>query len=440
MVTYAKSTKVKPSSKEAETSVLGLILTNPELVDKAASWIPEATAFYYQDNQYVWEAMLELREEHTNIDTITVIEKCKIKHPDRQFGYYVTGLVTDLASGPASLMAHARIVWERHIQREVGKSAEKLREASFDDYAKTDTLLTEHQSLVSELQTLQPSKEKSVKLIVNETIESIKEGNDIIPFGLSALDKPASGMTRKEVTVLGGRPGNGKTTLTVNITRSLVEQGYKVMVFNREMSNIAMMKKMAIMESKGLSYGKLRRNEFSKKEVIHLLDTCEEIKDRYKDKLFMYEDVRDVNGAMREIRKLNPDVIIDDYIQLVNVNKKFDGRRFEIEWLLHEYKWIAKEKNCCPFLVSQLSRAIDARFDPIPKLSDFAEAGTIEQVCETAFFVFYGYQFDPEANDVYKINIISAKARYGVIGNHPVGFNGDRCSFYGTPEEAKIGK
>ena len=84
MTNYAKNIKVRPSSKEAEQSVLGSILMNSELMDKAASWIPEPNAFYYQDNQYVWEAMLELREEHTLIDTVTVVEKCKTKHPDKQ--------------------------------------------------------------------------------------------------------------------------------------------------------------------------------------------------------------------------------------------------------------------------------------------------------------------------------------------------------------------
>ena len=438
MANLAKNLKIKPSSKEAEQAILGIILKNPELIDKVASWIQTPKAFYYQNNQFIWEAMLELRDERINIDIVTVAEKCKDKHPTEQLGYHITGLIINENIVVSHINSYAKIVWEKHIQREVGKSAQRLKDASFDDYAKTDELLTEHQSLVAELQLLQPSKQKNIKLIVNETIESIKEGNDIIPIGIPALDKPASGMTRKEITVLGGRPGHGKTSLAVNIAKSLVEQDFKVMMFNREMSNIAMMKKLAIMESDGLSYGEMRRNTFTKNEVKHFLDVCENIKEKYKDKLFLYEDVRDVNGAMREIRKVSPDVIIDDYIQLVSVEKSFDHRRFAIEWLLHEYKWIVKEKNCAALLVSQLSRAIETRFDPTPRLSDFAEAGTIEQVCETAFFTFRGYQFDPETYNEYEANIISAKARYGKIGNFKVGFNGDRCSFYPSPEEAQI--
>ncbi len=429
----------QPSAKEAEKSVLGSILANPELIDKAASWLVTPKAFYYQDWQRIWEVMLELREERIPIDVITVIEKCKDKYPNEQMAYIVTGLIDNAIIGASSnIDAYARIIWEKHIQREVGRSAQELRDASYDDYIKVDKLLAKHQMLISELQNLQPSKEKSIKLIVNETIGSIKEGNDIIPFGVKALDIPVVGMTRKEISVLGGRPGHGKTSLAVNIIKSLVDQGYKVVMFNREMSNISMMKKLAIIESKNLSQLKMRKGEFTEEEMKHFLETLEMIKEKYSGKLFMYEDVRDVAGAMREIRKQNPDVVIDDYLQLVSVEQKLEARRFEIEWLLHEYKWIAKERNLAALLISQLSRAIEQRIDPMPRLSDYAEAGTIEQVCENAFFVFRGYNFQPDAYDEYETNIITAKARYGRIDNIVVGFNGERCKYYPTREEAYL--
>lgn len=427
--------KPNPSSREAEESVLAIALSNPELVDKIASWIPEPIGFYYQENQKVWTSILDLREKKIKIDTITVLEKCKELYPKDTMGFLVTGLAAvEPLVGHAD--AHSKIVWEKYIQREVIKSAQKLKDLSFDDFAGAEEVLKEHQMRIHELQNLQPNKHKSIKIIVGETINSIKEGDDIIPFGIQALDKPAGGMTRKEITVIGGRPGHGKTTLVVGAAKSIIEQGFKVVMFNREMSNIAMMKKLAIMESDGLSYAAMRRNDFTENEVKHLLEVMEKIKDKYHESLLLYEDIRNVSEAMSEIRKHSPDVIIDDYIQLVSVEKNFDQRRFAIEWLLHEYKWIVKEKNCSAILVSQLSRAIETRFDPTPRLSDFAEAGTIEQVCETAFFTFRGYQFAPDEYSKFEANIISAKTRYGEIGNFKVGFNGDRCSFFLNEQEA----
>ena len=116
-------------------------------------------------------------------------------------------------------------------------------------------------------------------------------------------------------------------------------------------------------------------------------------------------------------------------------------------YLTSSIKWnfknmIAKEKNIACLLVSQLSREIEKRIDPRPRMSDYAESGVIEQVCENALFVFYGYHFDPENEEYgeFKSEIISAKARYGKPGRFEVGFNGNRCRFYGTVQEAEIDK
>ena len=84
---------------------------------------------------------------------------------------------------------------------------------------------------------------------------TVEEDTNLIPFNLASLDAFAGGMTRKEITVLGGRPGHGKTTLVINIIKGLIEQGYKVMLFNREMSNTEMLKKMTVMDSNALKYG-----------------------------------------------------------------------------------------------------------------------------------------------------------------------------------------
>ena len=85
-------------------------------------------------------------------------------------------------------------------------------------------------------------------------------------------------MTRKEVTVLGGRPGHGKTTLSINIVRSLINQGFKVMLFNREMSNEEVMKKIIIMESKDIEYSKVRKNELTDEEITKIELLNEKIK------------------------------------------------------------------------------------------------------------------------------------------------------------------
>ena len=140
---------------------------------------------------------------------------------------------------------------------------------------------------------------------------------------------------------------------------------------------------------------------------------------------------------MREIGKIQPDVVIDDYIQLIRTSDGAKDRRFQLEEIMQEYKWAAKKWNFAGLLLSQLNREIEKRIDPMPRMSDYSESGVIEQTAETAMFVFYGYNFDPTSYDKYESQIITAKARYGQIGNFVVGFCGDRCKFYGRSSDAR---
>ena len=427
--------KAAPSSKSAEESVLGCILLDGvSIYEKVAAWIRDENAFYYKDNQTVWKAIKEIYKSGEPIDVITVANKVKDTNPDETMGYFITGLPMEVAT-TANAEYHAKIIWERHIQREAAKTANKLYKTSFTDYEKLDTTLQQHSRLIDELKDLQPSKKTDIDVILSNTISNLKNGSNIIPFGLQQLDYPAGGMTRKEVTVLGGRPGHGKTTLAINIVRSLIAQGYKVMLFNREMSNEEVMKKIIIMESKDIEYSKIRKNKLSDIEMIEVELLTEKIDKKYKN-LIMYDNIRKLSEAMLEISRYKPDVVLDDYIQLIQVDN-IQERRFQIESIMYEYKWICKKENCSAILVSQLNREIEKRIDPKPRLSDFAESGVIEQTAETAIMPFYGWNFDNESHDKYEIEIIVPKSRYGTIGTYVMGFNGNRCKFYFDRDDAK---
>ncbi len=433
--------KVQPSNREAEKAVLGCCIVNNILIDKCEGWIQVPEAFYYKKHEIIWKVLLEMHRNRQPIDTVTVVDVLINKNALEAVGgaYEIAGLVE--IPSTANAEAYAKIVWEKHTQREVIKGAIMLETMSYNDHIKVQNALSAHKAKIIELEQLQPSQAQEISKIINETEESIKTRANMIKFGIKALDAPAGGMTRKEISILGGRPGHGKTTLVLNIVRALIHLGRKVILFNREMSNIEFMKKLITLESKYLDYGNVRKGELNPTEAKELPIVIEKIKQLYDKNLIMYDNIRDMPSAMREIRKHQPDVVIDDYIQLIKANKSLD-RRFQIEEILMEYKWIAKEKNIACLLISQLSREIEKRMEPRPVMSDYAESGVIEQICENALFVFYGYNFDPdnEEYDELEIEIISAKARYGKPGTYKVGFNGARCCFYETRQAAFIDK
>jgi replicative DNA helicase len=426
-----------PKSYDAEESLLGAILLEGKTIyEKVSPWIRVDEAFYNNDNKIIWNIIKTLYKENTPIDVVTVMEKSKSMYNENNklTGYYLTGLPEKVPT-TSNVEEYARIIWEKYIQRETAKSANKLYNVSFDETENVQTILDEHSRLIEELKEIQPSRVKTIEDIVDEAKVNIKEGGNLIPFGMDVLDYPAGGMTRKEITVLGGRPGHGKTTLMINILKSLIEQGLKVMLFNREMSNTEMIKKMCVLENKELLYADVRKNQFNDDTEIVMEMQMEKLKTKYA-KLKMYDHIRSLSDTMSEIAKHKPDVIIDDYIQLIQADGVNEGRRFEIEKIMQEYKWVCKAENASAFLLSQLNREMDRRINPEPKMSDYSESGVIEQTAETAMFVFYGYNFDSASYDKYESKIISAKTRYGNVGSYIVGFNGNKCKFYGNRELA----
>ena len=421
-----------PSSKEAENSVLGaILLEGEESFDKVCPWIRSNDAFYFDDNKKIWEAIKTLRNNKEAIDLVTVANILK-EDGEKDIAYYLSGL-TDIIATTAHLENHAKIIWEKYVQREARRTSYRMYNISFDKYDKIAPIINNQLKWLEELRDLQPDRLNNFNSMVDEAVEYIKSGENVIKFGMYALDRPAGGMTRKEVTVIGGRPGHGKTTLMINILKSLIEQGYKVMLINREMSNTEMLRKLIVLESENLLYSKIRRGEIEGSEDE--IDKIEKkIKDKYKN-LIMYDDIRTLQDGIVEVSKHKPDVVIDDYIQLITMNDNKD-RRFQIENIMQEYKWIAKKENCSAILISQLNREIERRIDPYPRMSDYAESGVIEQTVENALFIFYGYNFDHENYDMYESEIISCKTRYGVVGGYKVGFAGNRCGFYATREQA----
>ena len=427
--------KVMPNSEEAEQALLKCMLEGGDREHEIAmAWIREDEAFYYTDNKILWKAFKELYNNNVEIDSITISDKVK-EIKGESMVYYITGLY-DVYASKTNVENYAKIIWEKYIQRETAKSAQALLNASYEDYKEVGNILEKHSKLIHELKEIQPSKERNIEVLVEEMKSVVEEDSNLIPFNLAHLDMFAGGMTRKEITVLGGRPGHGKTTLVINMIRGLISQGYKVMLFNREMSNTEMLKKMVVMESNSLKYGDIRRNDLSENSKVEFDSIADRMKNDYQN-LIMYDNVRTLSDCLREIAKHKPDVVIDDYIQLIDVQGVREGRRFEIEKIMQEYKWICKQEDCSAILVSQLNREIEKRLDPRPRMSDYAESGVIEQTAESAMFVFYGHNFDSERYSPYKSEVIVSKSRYGKIGTHMIGFNGGRCKFYMNSDMAE---
>jgi replicative DNA helicase len=215
-------------------------------------------------------------------------------------------------------------------------------------------------------------------------------------------------------------------------------QGKKVIMFNREMPNTEMMKKFIAMESNNITYDMLRHNAISNKEKIQ--KSLEIIKEKYTDKLFMYDNIRNLEGTFREIRRIKPDIVIDDHIGLIEYpSNDMRDLRLKIGDTSRRYKWLCKSEKMSVILVSQLNRNIEYRTERIPKLSDLAESGNLEQDAEIVAFTHYPWtvNFENATHGRYGLEIVVAKNRYGSTGKASVGFAPDSCKIYDTVQEVQ---
>ena len=151
----------------------------------------------------------------------------------------------------------------------------------------------------------------------------------------------------------------------------------------------------------------------------------------------MYDNIFDIEGSMREIRKHKPDVVVDDYIGLVSVSG-IDDNRIRVDNIMKQYKWSAKKNRMAVLLVSQLNRECESRANKRPLLRDLRDSGSIEQDAEIILFMYYEWRYYMQESDMgeYGIEIILGKNRYGKSGSVKMGVAGDRCKIYSTSEEA----
>ena len=431
--------KVKmPSASQAEDVLLGGILSDPSIYESIMNYINE-DILYKQTSKILWNKVGHMIKSGYHVDLVTVAEA--LTEGEKSAGvtpYYLSGLF-EYAVGKSLAIVYAKSIYEKYLLRLIIERSSKVQELAHNNHAKTYDVLTDTHSLIGELIEIRPGEIFDIASTMEDVVSSIEVGEtNLIKTGFTGLDALSGGMTRGEITIVGGRPGHGKTTFTVNLVKSLVESNQKVTLFNREMTNVEMLKKLIALESGKLSYGMIRRGIFDRHGLDELKRVKQAIINKYsKDKFVMFDNLKDFSSGASEVKKFKPDVIIDDYIQLIKPDNQQDQRRLQLEKIVNDYKWLAKSTTACAILVSQLNRQIESRTTQRPMLSDLAESGAIEQVAENVWFVFYDYKINFAKSKVGAngIEIIGSKVRYGNSGSIKLGFDGDKVKLYNTTED-----
>ncbi len=450
--------KLPPQAVEIEKDVLGAIMLEKNReVDVLGFLTPES--FYDPAHQKIFEAIKNLSSDNRPIDYHTVIEQLKKNEDLEDAGGpgYVVGLTTRVGTG-AHVDYHAKIVAEKHIQRELISLCSDIQNRAYDESSDVNDLLEYSQKEIFEL--AMGSVKKSVEplsTVITQALDELEQRYQKedslsgVPSGYTDLDRVTSGWQPSDLVILAARPSMGKTAFVLSMTRNMaVEHKKNIAFFSLEMSSVQLVNRLISAESEldgnKIRSGKLTDNEWQQLEnkVSNLYEAGIYIDDTPAITLF------ELRSKCRQLRKrYNIDLIVIDYLQLMSGPPETRGNREqEVSMISRGLKAIAKELNLPIIALSQLNRSVEMRSgEKRPQLSDLRESGAIEQDADIVMFIHrpekMGLLEDHEGNSTKGLaEIIIAKHRNGPVTDVRLKFVAEFARFedYGNNDFMPIGE
>ncbi len=406
--------KVPPQARELEEAVLGAIMLEKGAFDSATDANLKAECFYVEAHQIIFKAMQDMQQRSIPIDILTVVEELKRKEQLDVVGgpYYVTKLTNAVVS-TANIDAHARIILQKFIQRELIRISGEIIGDAYEDSTDVFDLLDDSETKMFNITNNYLKKNfediGSVLATTINKIDALRTKTDEIsgiPSGFSNLDRITYGWQPTDLIILAARPAVGKTAFALNLARNAALHPTKpvgVGFFSLEMSASQLVTRILSAESEimleKISRGKLEDHEYAQLHAkgIKRLETAPlYIDDTAALNIFEFRA-----KARRLVNKHNVGIIIIDYLQLMSgSNDKGGNREQEISSISRNLKALAKELSVPIIALSQLSRAVETRKESkMPQLSDLRESGAIEQDADMVMFIYRPDYYEVTANE-----------------------------------------
>lgn len=417
--------KVPPQAKDLEEAVLGAIMLQKNAFDVIAD-ILKPECFYSPANQRIFRVMVELQNSHMPIDMFTVVEGLKRSQELDIVGgiYAITKLTNAVVSG-ANIDAHARIVLQKHIQRELIRISGEVINMAYEDGTDAFDLLDMSEELTGQLR--MGTLKKQYKSLYDISIKNIQElenmrvqDKDItgVITGFEDLDMITCGWQKGDLIILAARPSVGKTAFALTLAKNAArgEEAVPVGIFSCEMKDNKLVNRILSQES-NVWLWKFRNGKIDDQQMKDIYSAANRLKSCriYIDDTSSIH-IREFKAKARMMkRKENVGMIIVDYLQLMRTDHK--NREQEISFISRELKSMAKELDIPIIALSQLSRDIEKGAKREPQLSDLRESGAIEQDADAVIFLYKPSDTEVAQNnelkDVFYMN--GAKYRDGAL-------------------------
>ncbi len=447
-----------PHSPEAEQSLLGGLLVDPEAVNKVAGSVtPED--FYSSKHRAIFQAVLDLYEKDTPVDLVTVSTALTDKDQLTAIGglAYLSSLVDTMPSS-TGIEAYAGIVREKSIMRSVMNAAAQIQTMGFEEHEiGAKEYLDRAEMLIFSINGDRERKKGFVPVgdFAHGTIRIIEElfqrKRDItgVPSGFIDLDRLTSGFQPGNLIIIAGRPSMGKTSIALNISQYLslmMSDPVPVGIFSMEMSKEEIFQRVLSSEAE-IDLLAVRSGTFAAQMWPRITETAAKISGApiYIDDAPAL-NIMEVRGRARRLKKEhNIGLLVIDYLQPMRGRSGGgDRREQEISEISRFLKALAKELNIPVVALSQLNREVDKRdSNHRPRLSDLRESGAIEQDADVILFLYRDevYNQGPDNPEAGIAEVIVAKQRNGPTGTAKLKWAAEIATFrnlyrWGHSEEA----
>lgn len=425
---------------EAEQSVLGAIMLEPELIRDA---FVKADYFYEHRHKVVFEAMLQLREKNITVDVITLVEQLIGQLEEVGGLTYLTELAGAMPT-TASFTHYQGIITHHYERRMMHNIAQKLMSYSFEQEPASarNEIINALQSL-DDLSGGDDKDDGHIKHTMLKIYEWMEQDHGDVTgarTGFRDLDNMLSGLQRQDLVIVGARPSMGKTAFAINICQNYAlgaakGDGGPAAVFSLEMPDEGLGKRMITSEG--------NINAIHMRNPLQMFDDSEwnkatnALANLSNAPLHIFDkssvDISYIRKKCRMLTRKYPGehlIVVIDYLQLIQGDPKFKGNRVqEIGAISRDLKLMARELDITVVALSQLSRAVEQRQDKRPMLSDLRESGGIEQDADVIAFLYRDDYYDKESESKDLVEIIIGKQRNGPVGTVTLAFKKDYNKF-----------
>lgn len=426
-----------PHSREAEQSVIGSILTSPESVSAAAE-ILKPDDFYFRINSEIYSAALELFNENTPVDIVTVSDRLKMLDKLDAVGgiQYLSRAAVGVPT-TQNVSYYAQIIKEKSVLRHLITSATAINEMAYTESGASDAIIEQAQQLIFNVaEDGQKSDIVPINDIIMDTyLEMVHNSENKgkltgLDTGFDELNRRTGGLRGGELIIIGARPAMGKSSFVLNIAEHVaIETKKTVAVFNLEMSKNDLVMRILCSEAL-IDLKKMYSGDLTGEEWLQV----GKVVDRVALAPFYLDDtatvtVSEIRAKCRRLKQSKElALVVIDYLQLMN-GSRTESRQQEISEISRSLKILAKELNVPVIALSQLARSSETGSDKRPMLSHLRESGAIEQDADIVMFLYRDEYYNPDTEDKDIAECIIAKNRRGETGTFKLGWQGKYTKF-----------